>query len=116
MYGLDAQLSTAISCMEQEPTKVFTDVFTGTKLEECPNLGKAMEYCKEHGYLLVVAKTDRFRNVKQALDILDEMGENNIFFCDIQTTDRTILTNIFSIWERVESTPNVDWQRRGNAA
>ncbi len=98
--GLDAQQSIAEYFMHGEPVKVFTDVYSGTKLAECPNLNRAMKYCKEHGYLLVIAKTDRFRNVKEALAILDEMGEGNLSFCDLPITDRTVLTMMFAIWER----------------
>lgn len=98
--GLDAQQAIAEYFMHSEPEKVFTDVYSGTKLAECPNLQKAIKYCKEHNYLLVIAKTDRFRNVQQALAILDEMGEGNLCFCDLPTTDRTVLTLMFAIWER----------------
>lgn len=98
--GLDAQRSIAEYFMRGEPVKVFTDVYSGTKLAECPNLNRAMKYCKEHGYLLVIAKTDRFRNVREALAILDEMGEGNLSFCDLPITDRTVLTMMFAIWER----------------
>lgn len=98
--GLDAQLTIAEFFMQGEPAKIFTDVYSGTKLGECPDLKKAIGYCKKHGYLLVIAKTDRFRNVQQALGILDEMGEGNVCFCDLPTTDRTVLTIVFAIWER----------------
>lgn len=98
--GLDAQLTIAEYFMHGEPVEVFTDVYSGTKLGQCPDLARAIKYCKEHGYLLVIAKTDRFRNVQEALAILDEMGEGNLCFCDLPTTDRTVLTIVFAIWER----------------
>lgn len=98
--GLDAQQAIAEYFMHAEPEKVFTDVYSGTKLAECPNLQRAIKYCKKHDYLLVIAKTDRFRNVQQALAILDKMGEGNLCFCDLPTTDRTVLTIVFAIWER----------------
>ena len=109
--GLDAQLSIAEYFMQGEPVKVFTDVYSGTKLAECPNLNRAMRYCKDHGYLLVIAKTDRFRNVKQALDVLDEMGEGNIHFCDLPTTDRTVLTIVFAVWERQATMGQINTKR-----
>lgn len=109
--GLDAQLSIAEYFMQSEPVKVFTDVYSGTKLAECPNLSRAMKYCKEHGHLLVIAKTDRFRNVKQALDVLDEMGEGNIHFCDLPTTDRTVLTIVFAVWERQATMGQINTKR-----
>lgn len=109
--GLDAQLSIAEYFMNDKPVKVFTDVYSGTKLAACPNLNRAMKYCKEHDYLLVIAKTDRFRNVKQALEILDEMGEGNIHFCDLPTTDRTVLTIVFAVWERQATMGQINTKR-----
>ncbi len=98
--GLDAQQTIAEYFMHGKPVKVYTDVYSGTKLGECPDLKNAIRYCKQHGYLLVIAKTDRFRNVQEALAILDEMGEGNLCFCDLPTTDRTVLTIVWAIWER----------------
>lgn len=98
--GLDAQQAIAEYFMHGEPLRTFTDVYSGTKLAECPNLRRAIKFCKDNGYLLVIAKTDRFRNVQEALAILDEMGEGNLCFCDLPTTDRTVLTIVFAIWER----------------
>lgn len=98
--GLKAQIAIAEYFMHSEAEKVFTDVYTGTKLSECKNLWKAIRYCKENGYLLVIAKTDRFRNVAEALNVLDEIGEGNLVFCDLPTTDRTVLTIVFALWER----------------
>ncbi len=98
--GLDAQQTIAEYFMHGKPVKVYTDVYSGTKLGECPDLKNAMRYCKQHGYLLVIAKTDRFRDVQDALAILDEMGEDNLCFCDLPTTDRTVLTIVWAMWER----------------
>lgn len=98
--GLRAQIAIAEYFMHSEAEKVFTDVYTGTKLSECKNLWNAIKYCKENDYLLVIAKTDRFRNVAEALNVLDEIGEGNLVFCDLPTTDRTVLTIVFALWER----------------
>ena len=98
--GLKAQIAIAEYFMHSEAEKVFTDVYTGTKLSECKNLWRAIKYCKENGCLLVIAKTDRFRNVAEALNVLDEIGEGNLVFCDLPTTDRTVLTIVFALWER----------------
>lgn len=98
--GLEAQLTMARMFTRREPEEVFTDVYSGTKLRECVNLWRAIEYCRENGCFLVVAKTDRFRNVKEALEVLDEIGEYNIAFCDLPHVDRMILTIMFSVWER----------------
>lgn len=98
--GLQAQTAIALHFMEAEPVKTFTDIYSGTKLKECRNLRAAINYCKATGYLLVVAKTDRFRDTKDGLDILDEIGEHNLSFCDLPYPDRTILTMMFAMWER----------------
>ena len=98
--GLDAQLTMARMFTRRDPEEVFTDVYSGTKLRECHNLWKAISYCKKNNCLLVVAKTDRFRNVKEALEVLDEVGEYNISFCDLPHVYRMILTIMFSVWER----------------
>lgn len=98
--GLKAQVAIAEYFMKSEPEKIFTDVYSGTKLSECKGLWDAIKYCKETGELLVIAKTDRFRNVAEALTILDEIGEGNLVFCDLPTTDRTVLTIVFALWER----------------
>lgn len=98
--GLEAQVAIAEYYMHAPAQKIFTDVYTGTKLAECRQLWAAIRYCKEHGLLLVVANTDRFRNVEGAMQVLDAMGEGNIVFCDLPTTDRTVLTIVFAIWER----------------
>lgn len=98
--GLMAQVAIAEYFMKHEAEKVFTDVYSGTKLAECRNLWRAIKYCKDNGMLLVIAKTDRFRNVAEALTILDELGEGNLMFCDLPTTDRTVLTIVFALWER----------------
>jgi len=98
--GLEAQSAIAEYFMRCEPAKVFTDVYSGTKLKECRNLQSAMKYCKQHDYLLVIAKTDRIRNTVDGLSILDVMGDSNVCFCDLATTYRTILTMMFAMWER----------------
>lgn len=98
--GLKAQVAIAEYFMKSSPDKIYTDVYTGTKLNECKELWKAIEYCKENNLILVIAKTDRFRCVIDALRVLDEIGEGNLIFCDLPTTDRTVLTIVFALWER----------------
>lgn len=97
--GLKAQLTIARAFTRREPVRVMTDVYSGTKLRECRNLWEAIDYCKEHNTLLVIAKTDRFRNVKEALEVLDSIGEGNLAFCDLPMVNRMILTIMFSVWE-----------------
>lgn len=98
--GLDAQRTIAETFMGKEPIEVFTDVFSGTKLRQCKGLWNAIALCKEKNYVLVIAKSDRCRNVSEALDILDAIGERNLIFCDLPTCDRFILTVMWAMWER----------------
>jgi len=98
--GLAAQESIAKMFMGRDPVEIFTDVYSGTKLRQCKGLWAAVALCKKEGYLLVIAKSDRCRNVQEALDILDAMGSNNLLFCDLPSTDRFILTVMWAMWER----------------
>lgn len=109
--GLEAQQAIAEYFMHGKPVRTFSDVYSGTKLASCPNLRRAIKFCKENDYLLVIAKTDRFRNVQDALAILDEMGEGNLCFCDLPTTDRTVLTIVFAIWERQATMGRINTKR-----
>lgn len=99
--GLDAQLTIAQTFMGREPVETFTDVYSGTKLRECKGLQAAVSLCKEKDYVLVVAKTDRCRNLLQALELLDNIGARNIIFCDVgENADRFILSIFWASWER----------------
>jgi len=98
--GIAAQEYIAKTFMGKDPIESYTDVFSGTKLKLCKGLQAAIKSCKEHDYVLVVAKTDRLRNVAEALEILDSVGEHNLIFCDLPSTDRFILTVMFAMWER----------------
>lgn len=102
--GLEAQLEIAKYFMGKEPTEMFTDIYSGTKLSQCTGLRQAIELCKQTGHLLVVAKSDRFRNLSEALEIFDEMNpsidDDNIRFCDIPTHDKYILSMMWGMWER----------------
>lgn len=98
--GLDAQLTIAKMFMGKDPVEIFEDIYSGTKLKLCVNLWRAIDYCKQNNTVLVIAKSDRCRNVSEALDILDAIGERNLIFCDLPTCDRFILTVMWAMWER----------------
>lgn len=78
----------------------FCEVYTGKNLNGCTELRKAISFAKENNAILIIAKTDRFRNTVEALQIYDEMGEGNIYFCDIPHTDKFTLTLFFALAER----------------
>ena len=60
----------------------FHEVYTGKNLHGCVELQKAMEFAKKNDAVLVIAKSDRFRNIEQALEVYRLM-EGNIYFCDV---------------------------------
>lgn len=101
--GLEAQKNIIDYFVKAEKGELIADyaeVYTGTELSGCTELRKAIERCKKEGATLIVAKTDRLRNTLEALQILEEVGEENIFFCDLPHTDKFTLTLFFSIAER----------------
>ena len=101
--GLDAQKDIISYFVKNEGGELiadFCEVYTGKDLNGCTELRKAIKSVKETGAKLVIAKTDRFRNTLEALQILEEVGENNIMFCDLPHTDKFTLTLFFAIAER----------------
>jgi DNA invertase Pin-like site-specific DNA recombinase len=101
--GLEAQQDIISYFVEHEQGEVVTDyceVHSGKNLDECPELHRAMNEAKKLNATLIIAKTDRFRNVAQALEVLDVMGEKNVMFCDLPHTDRFTLTLFFALAER----------------
>lgn len=101
--GLDAQKNIIEYFVDAEGGQLIADyaeVYTGTELSGCIELRKAIEHCKRENAILVIAKTDRFRNTLEALQVLEEVGEQNIMFCDLPHTDKFTLTLFFAIAER----------------
>lgn len=78
----------------------FCEVYTGTDLAGCVELRKAIQATKSCGATLIIAKSDRFRSTMEALQVLEEVGERNIFFCDLPHTDKFTLTLFFALAER----------------
>ena len=101
--GLEAQKNIIDYFVKTEKGELIADyaeVYTGTELSGCTELRKAIARCKKEGATLIIAKSDRLRNTLEALQILEEVGEENIFFCDLPHTDKFTLTLFFSIAER----------------
>lgn len=78
----------------------YEECYTGKELSGCVQLHKAMEHAKSTGSILIIAKSDRFRNTAEALKIYEEMGDGNIMFCDLPSTDKFTLTLFFALAER----------------
>jgi DNA invertase Pin-like site-specific DNA recombinase len=82
----------------------FNEVYTGKNLHGCIELQKAMEFAKKNNATLVIAKSDRFRNLEQALEVYRLM-EGNIYFCDVpmaedKATYKFMLSLSWSLAER----------------
>lgn len=101
--GLEAQsdiIDYFVKAEKGELIADFEEVYTGTELSGCTELRKAIKLCKEMDATLIIAKSDRFRSTIEALQILEEVGENRIMFCDLPHTDKFTLTLFFAIAER----------------
>lgn len=101
--GLEAQKEIISYFVEREGGELiadFSECYTGTELSGCTELKKAIEYAKTHKAILVIAKSDRFRNTIEALQVYEQMGEGNIMFCDLPHTDKFTLTLFFALAER----------------
>ena len=98
--GLEAQKDIiAYFTADGELLADYSEVYTGKDLEGCTELKKAIQHCKESGATLVLAKTDRFRNVRQALGVMEQLP-NQIMFCDLPNSDEFTLTLFFALAER----------------
>lgn len=100
--GLEAQQSMIDYFVKAEKGELIADyaeVYTGKDLQGCTELQKAIKHCKEIGATLIIAKTDRFRNTQEALQVYEEM-DGNIYFCDLPHTDKFTLTLFWAIAER----------------
>ena len=83
--GLEAQMSIInyfVNEAQGELIADFHEVYTGKNLHGCVELQKAMEFAKRNDAILVIAKSDRFRNLEQALEVYRLM-DGNIYFCDV---------------------------------
>lgn len=101
--GLEAQKEIIRYFVERENGELIADYaecYTGTDLSGCTELRRAIAHSKREGAILVIAKTDRFRNTIEALQVFEEMGDGNIMFCDLPHTDKFSLTLFFALAER----------------
>lgn len=101
--GLEAQQEIIRYFVEREQGEIiadYTEVYTGKELSGCKELQRAIAHAKDIGAVLIIAKTDRFRNTSEALAIYEQMGDGNITFCDLPHTDKFTLTLMFAIAER----------------
>lgn len=101
--GLEAQKEIIRYFIERDGGEWIADYeecYTGTELSGCVELRKAIEHAKRENAVLIIGKSDRFRNTAEALKIYEEMGDGNIMFCDLPHTDKFTLTLFFALAER----------------
>lgn len=101
--GLESQTDIINYFVEKDSGELIADyceIYTGKELCKCTELKKAISHARREGAKLIIAKTDRFRNTLEALQILEEVGEGNIVFCDLPNTDKFTLTLFFALAER----------------
>ena len=75
----------------------YEEVHSGKDLNMLPELQKAKEICLREGYTLVIAKTDRLRNLKQAISLVEEMG-NQVYFCNVGRNADKFMLNLFFVF------------------
>lgn len=100
--GLEAQKTIIDYFVKQNEGTIiedFCEVYTGKELNNCTELRKAIQLAKKENAWLIIAKTDRFRNCREALEIYEEMN-GKILFCDLPHTDKFTLTLFFALAER----------------
>ena len=105
--GLEAQQSIINYFVKEAKGELIADYFetyTGKNLHGCVELQKAMECAKKNNAILVIAKSDRFRNLAQALEVYSEMN-GNIYFCDVpmaedKATYKFMLSLAWALGER----------------
>ena len=100
--GLAAQREIIIHNVgEDSVVKWYEEVHSGKNPRTLPVLTRAKQYAKSHGCVLILAKTDRLRNTQQALDLVDELTPQGVFFCNVgPNADKFMLTLFFAFAEK----------------
>jgi DNA invertase Pin-like site-specific DNA recombinase len=98
--GIEAQQA-IVEHYYPELERTFTEVKSGKNINEREQLQQAVDYCKKHKAILVVAKLDRLsRSVEDCLFIWKEL-KGNVRFCDIPgTPDKFTITMYAAFAER----------------
>ena len=79
----------------------YEEVKSGKNTDALPQLQLAKEHARREGAVLVIAKTDRLRNTRQALELVEEMSPERVFFCNVgRNADKFILTLFFAFAEK----------------
>lgn len=94
--GLEAQRSIISAYLPKDAEVVgeFWEAHSGTDLKSCKELQRAISLTKSTGAILIVAKYDRFRDLRGALDILEELGEDKLFCCDMPSMSNPVVRTV----------------------
>lgn len=95
--GLEAQKSIIDYFVGREGGELiadYYDVHTGKDLAGCNGLQQAIKTAKEKQAILIIAKTDRFRNDEEAISIYNKMA-GKIYFCDLPNSDEFTIKLFF---------------------
>lgn len=99
--GLDAQKRIIdYFTKDGEIVGEYREIYSGKDLTKCVFLREAVNKAKELGAKLILAKSDRFRDLSEALNIMKELGEGNLICCDIPNADEFTYVLFFAIAER----------------
>lgn len=100
--GLEAQKEIIIHNAGSENIEEwYVEIHSGKNLHRLPQLIAAKQKAKEKGYVLIIAKTDRLRNTQQALDLVDELTPQGVWFCNVgRNADKFMLTLFFAFAEK----------------
>ena len=112
--GLEAQKDIIEYFVEKENGQIiadFSEAYTGKHLEKCVELRRAIEFSKNNDAVLIIAKTDRFRNTIEALQIYDVTPYMGVW---IETTLKAILirmervTPYMGVWIETQLVENYE--------
>lgn len=100
--GLKAQREIILhNVSERDILCWYEEVQSGKDLHVLPVLNKAKEHAKREDAVLVLAKADRLRNTQHALNLVDEMTPERVFFCNVgRNADKFTLTLFFAFAEK----------------
>lgn len=98
--SVDAQRVIAETFMGKEAVGIYTDELFDDSPINCQGLQEAIALCKRQNYALVIVKSEFCRNASEALEILELVGENNLYFCDLPICNRYVLSTLWAILER----------------
>lgn len=78
----------------------FKEVYTGTDLKSCVELHQAIKCAKKNNAKLIIARSNRFRDLGEAMSITKDLGEGNLVCCDIPSGDELVQQILFAVAQK----------------